>query len=363
MKYYETAMDKYLSETMRVNLHPKLEPVYDNIPNDLTKTGNLILYGPAGIGKYTQSLRLINKYSKSGLKYEKKMSIISNKITYWFKLSDVHFEVDMEMLGCNAKMLWFDIFNHILDILSTRPSVSGIILCKNFHSIHSELLEHFYSYMQKRVMSSTHITFILITEQLSFIPDNILNCSHVIRVPRPPKAAYTRCIQSPSDSIYIKKKYITQLCLKDIRNIKELKYIMTANSRKPPPTNASTTDLTISAPSTCSAIIAPKLTEYYAKVCDKLLHTIIHAETLSFLEFRKDIYDIFVFDLNISDCIWYIQLKLISDKYITIDKLPFLMIQTYTFFKYYNNNYRPIYHVEKYLFYIISIIHQIDVIA
>ena len=54
----------------------------------------------------------------------------------------------MALLGCNAKLLWNDIFNHIIDIISTSKHKKGIIVCKNFHEIHSELLEIFYSYMQ-----------------------------------------------------------------------------------------------------------------------------------------------------------------------------------------------------------------------
>jgi len=34
-----------------------------------------------------------------------------------------------------------------------------------------------------------------------------------------------------------------------------------------------------------------------------------------------------------------------------------IMLKTYSFLKYYNNNYRPIYHLESYLFYLMRIIH------
>lgn len=34
-----------------------------------------------------------------------------------------------------------------------------------------------------------------------------------------------------------------------------------------------------------------------------------------------------------------------------------ILSETYTFFKYYNNNYRPIYHLENILFFIINKIH------
>jgi len=34
-----------------------------------------------------------------------------------------------------------------------------------------------------------------------------------------------------------------------------------------------------------------------------------------------------------------------------------ILDKTFTFFKYYNNNYRPIYHIENILFYMIQVIH------
>ena len=48
----------------------------------------------------------------------------------------------MSLLGCKAKIVFNDLYYHILDVLSVVQG-SGIILCKNFHMIHSELLEIF----------------------------------------------------------------------------------------------------------------------------------------------------------------------------------------------------------------------------
>ena len=56
----------------------------------------------------------------------------------------------MSLLGCNSKVLWNDIYNQITDVVSMRADTTGIILCKYFHKIHSELLDIFYSYMQSQ---------------------------------------------------------------------------------------------------------------------------------------------------------------------------------------------------------------------
>jgi hypothetical protein len=81
-------------------------------------------------------LKSIKKYSPSELKYEKKISIVFNKINFFFKLSDIHYEIDMSLLGCNSKLLWHEIYLQIIDIISAKVDKSGIIVCKNFHEIH-----------------------------------------------------------------------------------------------------------------------------------------------------------------------------------------------------------------------------------
>jgi hypothetical protein len=139
---------------------------YDLHPNLFSKNQpikNTIFYGPSGVGKYTQVLKKIKTYSPSELKYEKKMTVTYNKQSYVFKISDIHYEVDMSLLGCNSRLLWHEIYQQILDSISAKNEKSGIIVCKYFHEIHSELLENFYSYMQKNYASNIEIKFILIT--------------------------------------------------------------------------------------------------------------------------------------------------------------------------------------------------------
>ena len=174
MKFIHNSFDNYLQEYDKINLHPKLSSVFKSFPDDITKMRNIILYGPENSGKYTQFLQSIRKYSNSKLKYEKKLTIETNKQDFFIKISDIHYEVDISLLGCNAKVLWNNIFNQIVDIILTKPKKNGIIVCKNFHTIHSELLDIFYSYMQKNICNYYNIVFFLLTEQVSFIPDNIL---------------------------------------------------------------------------------------------------------------------------------------------------------------------------------------------
>ena len=318
MKFQETHFEEYISSLNKVNLHPKLDKVYSHFPSSINKLGNLIFYGPGGIGKYSQMLYSIKKYSHSDLKYEKKLSIVFNKDVYFFKISDIHYEVDMSLLGCNSKLLWHDIYQQLVDIISAKTEKSGIIVCKEFHNIHSELLENFYSYMQDNNASNINIKFILLTEELSFIPDNILNCCEVISVSRPSKIAYTKIS---------KQKLPINLKIENITNIKNLH-------------------------AEINELMSP-----HKIICDKIIKEIVNINNLKFLKFRDYLYDIFIYNLDITDCIWYIITSLINQEHIKRTNMSLIMVKTYNFLKYYNNNYRPIYHLESYLFYLINIIH------
>ena len=318
MKFLETHFEEYIQANKRMNLHPKLDKIFKRFPSQIDSLKNLIYYGPSGVGKYTQVLKSIMRYSPSELKYEKKISLTYNKQQYFFKISDIHYEVDMSLLGCNSKLLWHEIYQQIIDILSAKTDKSGIIVCKYFQDIHSELLENFYSYMQKNNDTSVNLNFIIITEELSFIPDNILNCCEIINISRPTKTSYVKCV---------KTKLPAKLKPENITNIKILH------------------------------IYNEDLMLQYKIICNKIIHNLININELQFLKFRYILYDIFIYNLDISDCIWYILSSLVEQKKIKKEHLSNILIKTYCFFQYYNNNYRPIYHVENYLLYLAKLIH------
>lgn len=148
MKYFTSKFEEHIIENQKYNIHSNMVEFYNSMNDNFKNQNNLIFYGPSGIGKYTQVLRYIKKYSPTNLRFERKINFnFNNKKQYDFKVSDIHFEIDMALLGCHSKLLFNDIYYHILDILSARPTGYGIIVCKNFHMIHSELLDIFYSYM------------------------------------------------------------------------------------------------------------------------------------------------------------------------------------------------------------------------
>jgi len=320
MKHYESHFEEYISANHKCNLHPKLLKMFKKFPANIVNLKNLIFFGPSGVGKYTQMLSCISKYSPSDLKYEKKISVNFNKQSYFIRISDIHYEVDMSLLGCNSKILWHEIYLQIIDIIYAKgESKTGIIVCKYFNEIHSELLENFYSYMQQNIALCINIKFILITEQLSFIPDNILNCCEVIHISRPSKSTYNKCL---------KEKLSPKFSLVNITNIK----------------NTHCFDHNLMMP--------------HKMICNKITDNLINLNDLKFLKFRDVLYDIFIYNLDITQCIWYILSNLVEQNQFKEGDLSKILILTYEFFQYYNNNYRPIYHLEKYFFSLVRIIHK-----
>jgi hypothetical protein len=317
MKFFETTFVDYIEPSNKLNLHPELDSIFTEFTNNINILPHIILYGEEGIGKYTQSLQLIKRYSPSELKYEKKFIVnFQNKQDYSFKLSDIHFEINMDLLGCNAKILWLQIYQHIQEIISMRTNQTAIILLKNFHNIHSELLDRFYSYMQTILFKPISIKFVILTEQISFIPDNILNICKIVNIRKASKSKYKECFVNFTPKCY------------EYNNLKKFKF--------------------------------PKfeLLDSYNVICSNIYSIIISQENISLLKLREDIYDILTFQLKVEIVCWKIIEKLILENFIKEPDLSHILRKLDTFLIQYNKNYRPIYHIENFFIQLIILINK-----
>ena len=292
----------------QLSLHP--EWAY-TLPDSFDELPNLIFFGPAGVGKYTQMLRSIQKYSPSGLKYEKRILVETAKGDYHLKISDIHFEVDMSLLGCNAKQLWNDIYVHIVDVILARPNKAGIVVCKYFHDTPQDLLHSFYSYMQTLPTTSFQLRFVFLTQTLSFMPDAIVQRCYKMRVPRPSKDQYAKSIG----------KAVTQPTV-DIINV--------SSPNQPP---------------------------FHQQKSNALFALIVDKECHQFAAVRERIYDLLTYNLNVHDSMWCVIERLLADGHLHADDVGDAMLTTYRCLKFYNNNYRPIYHLERWVVYLINKVH------
>ena len=63
MKFLETHFEDYIHSSQITNLHSKLDKTFQKFPNKINLLKNIIFYGSCGVGKYTQMLKSIKKYS------------------------------------------------------------------------------------------------------------------------------------------------------------------------------------------------------------------------------------------------------------------------------------------------------------
>jgi hypothetical protein len=280
------------------------------------------------------------------------------KQEYIYRISDIHYEIDMATLGCNSKLLWHDLFFQIVDIISVsfhsmgtadraeKNDKIGIIECKNFHSIHNELLDLFYSYMRHPLHPyHIQIKFILITEHMGFIPDNIINACKILSVKRPSRENYITMsnLQNKSFSgniesnviydkvnrtaIYPKKRaaeILENINLTSITNAKEIHSFAWLRSEQEIPKDV------------------------FNVINDVLLQQIMQPENLKITDLRNNLYELLIYNVDVAECIWYIFTTLIQQgSFKKKEHITDTLNDIFVFFKYYNNNYRSIYHLES----------------
>lgn len=312
--------ETYVEAVRATSLHPKLKTLYTTaFPSNMSDLRNLIFYGPNGTGKYSQVLACISKYSPTHLKYEKRLSITCNKEIQTIKISDIHFEIDMSLLGCTSKLWWNEMHTQIVDVISARTETTGIIVCKYFHNIHSELLETFYNYMHMPQQNNIRLKYILITEHIGFIPSNILNSCEIVPVAKPSPLMYKKITANATHATHA-----THATKPDFAENKSLQM---AESISP-----------------------------MQELFDNLLSYICNVEQIRFTQLRELLYDILIYDFDIHECVWHLISELKKKHIILDENMSVVLIQTHKFLQYYNNNYRPIYHLENFAFMLVNVI-------
>lgn len=368
MKFYETHYEEYINAIEEYNLHPEFDDFIKSIPNQISQFGNMIIYGPSGVGKYSLMLNMIKKYSPSELKYDKKMTLQTEKHQYIYRISDIHYEIDMSLLGCNSKVLWHDIFLQIVDIVSVKTEKTGIIVCKGFQGIHNELLEIFYSYIQQynHPQLNFQIKFILITEQISFLPNNILNTCYSIHVKRPDKSKYLEMVsgkttrrfapinvyaQSPLQKFQQKISYPK---IKQAENREQIEKFMEEMVEANGILNAKEVrSFSLYADGTKDI---PK--DIFNTICNSIIKDMNDPSRLVIAEFRDTLYDILIYNLDAIECIWHVLFHFVEEERLSSEDLGLILEKVFPFLKHYNNNYRPIYHLESIFVYIITKLYQ-----
>jgi hypothetical protein len=92
-------------------------------------------------------------------------------------------------------------------------------------------------------------------------------------------------------------------------------------------------------------------------VSTPICHELINVNDFSFIRFRELLYDILVYNVEVSDSLWIVFGKLLDSIRVSDTHIQTWLSHTFIFFKYYNNNYRPIFHLE-YMF--LSLMMEIE---
>lgn len=298
MKLKDNHWETYIANYEKENYHPSLKNIIKYFQTIESNFPNLILHGPSSSGKYTQALSIISNYSDSKLKYEKKLSIETgnkNPENYIIKMSDIHFEVDFDLLGCNSKHLWNCIYTQILEIITCNLKINYFILCKNFQNINIETLNIFYSYLQKSY-SNVNLSFIILSTSISFIPENISNL--FLKIP-------------------ISKKEYNKF--KMISNKKNIIF----------------------------------------NIIDELIKQIICYKQIQPINIRNSLYNILTFNHSINEFIELFSFKAIEIFKLNNEKCLEIIKSNQKCLYYFQNNYRPIFHLESYFYNIVKIVNEL----
>lgn len=306
MPSLDQRFETYIAGCAKNNLHPGLTRVYDSLPSQIEAAPHMILHGPPGVGKYTQALRVVSRYSPTELRYEKLMHCGDDRQSYSMRISDVHFEVDMETLGCHSRTLWSTIHTQITDSIATRSPPAGFIICRNFHKTHKELLEVFYYYM-----SSKAVKLILLCDHVGFLSRRMFERCFRIPIPRAPQ---TRLRSAKLPAIPVINLRSTQADQQGV------------DSR-------------------------------YKTIVADITQIIVDEEPPGYIELRNMFYDLLILQFSVADCVWEIIADLCQKEVIPNDRNPELYGTIAEFFRLYNNNYRPIYHLERLMYTLRRIVH------
>jgi len=98
--------------------------------------------------------------------------------------------------------------------------------------------------------------------------------------------------------------------------------------------------------------------DIFNMICDSIIEVIINKNNIQFASFRDVLYEMLTYNLDITECIWYILRDLIKNNHLRGPDISDVLKSTFLFLKYYNNNYRPVYHLESIMFTIINKVHH-----
>ena len=184
--------------------------------------------------------------------------------------------------------------------------------------VDSELLDLFYSYIKNDENKIYKTKFILLITNYSFLPNSIINICQIISLKVPAKYNIKKIGKSKAIVNYDNDNNY-------IKNFKDIIYLKNIEYNK----------------------------DYINNIYNKIINNNIDLNV-----FRNELYDLLIYRVNISNFIWELLELLLKNNKIKENKINNCLDKTFNFFIYYNNNYRPIFHLESYIIYLIKIVNE-----
>ena len=194
------------------------------------------------------------------------------------------------------------------------------------------------------------------TEHIGFIPNNIINCFYTIHVKRPNKEQYSKILKN-------KTGLLEQ---RIINNNENETHLVKANETVKMYSYSDSNEILEKIDESYiinakELYLFPKLQngenvpdDIFNIICDNIIKEMNNFQSLEFTNFREIIYDILIYNLEMTECLWYVlHYFVMAGCLLEVDVL-LIIEKIHVFLKQYNNNYRPIYHVESILFFIID---------
>jgi hypothetical protein len=263
------------------------------------------------------------------------------------------------------------------------------------------------------IHSNIKIVFFILTEHVSFIPNNILNCCEKISIGRPVKNDYikmthgstpsTAVSNSIQNNLQISENFTGPTFIPDVGQGNNSESGDTVNTLHPlqqfvqrisnyrnsfADVTEDNSDLLYTIPGAehVTSLRMPSVNiintmdkinheniingkeirsfsllgqnneipkDIFNIICNNIISAINDKDALVFTTFRDTLYDILIYNLDAVECLWHILSHFIRSGHIKSADVTDILDKTYVFLRYYNNNYRPIYHLESMFFYII----------
>lgn len=156
-----------------------------------------VFYGLNSMENYMHSLKHVEKFSPSSLKYSRKTMIEYNGQEIAFPTSDVHIEVDFEILGVNEYSIFFELYRHISENMVVNSKTTRLyVICLHFDQIKKELMDVFYNFM-----NNPKISFLILVKQICYVHPYILKRTTIKKIKSAVLSKYDVRFESKMDAM------------------------------------------------------------------------------------------------------------------------------------------------------------------